>query len=148
MIQQKRGDYRMKIQWMRVLLGGFLIELILAVVLIGGFAAAGVQLSENISSTSSAIIGAGCFAVALVVVLWLGKGITSQVVLHGLLIGLAATLLYVALLFGSGQLSPALAAYGPVTFVTVNALRILGAALGGVLCERRHGLRPATPSAV
>ena len=52
----------MKIQWLRVLLGGLLIEVILAIVLIGGFAAAGVDLSKNISPASSAIIGVGCFA--------------------------------------------------------------------------------------
>jgi hypothetical protein len=37
----------------------------------------------------------------------------------------------------------ALAAYGPATFVTVNALRLVGAVLGGVACERRKAMRPA-----
>src|SRR5690348_101945 len=123
----------MRIQWLRVLLGGLLIEVVLVVVLIGGFAAAGVDLSQNISLGSSAIIGISCFGVAFLVAAWLGKGVTNRVVLHGVLIGVVATLLYVGLVVGGGQLSTALAAYGPTTFVVLNGLRILGAALGGVV---------------
>ena len=33
-------------------------------------------------------------------------------------------------------------AYGPATFVTVNALRLVGAVLGAVACERRKAVRP------
>jgi len=60
----------MRIQWLRVLLGGLLIEVILAVVLIGGFAAAGVDLQANISTLSSTIIGVVCVVVAFLVVFW------------------------------------------------------------------------------
>jgi hypothetical protein len=131
------------IQWLRVLLGGFLIELILLVVLVGGFAAAGVDLVNGVSTASAVIIGVGCFAAAFLIVLWLGRGIQSRVVLHGFLMGLVATLLYLGLVAGSGQMSTALAAYGPATFVTVNAVRIVGAAFGGAACERRRARRPA-----
>ena len=138
----------MKIQWLRVLLGGVLIEVILVVVLIGGFAAAGVDMSRNISLASSAIIGVSCFAAAFLVVIWLGMGIANHLVLHGLLIGTVATLLYLGLVVGSGNLSTALAAYGPFTFVLLNGVRILGAALGGVVRERRRVLPGATTSPV
>lgn len=133
----------MKIQWLRVVLAGFLIEVVLAVVLGGGFAAAGVDLTTGVSTASSLIIGIGCFAAAFLVVLWLGRGIVSHLVLHGFLMGLVATLLYVGLVAGSGQMSAALAAYGPATFVIVNAARLLGAVLGGVACERRRVVRAA-----
>ena len=122
----------MKIQWIRVLLAGFLIEVILGVVLIGGFAAAGVSLQGNISALSSTIIGVGCFVIAFLVVFWVGRGIHSRIVLHGLLIGLVATVLYVGLVAGAGDMPAALAAYGPVTFVILNGARIVGAVLGGV----------------
>ena len=138
----------MKIQWGRVLLGGFLIEVILVVVLVGGFAAAGVDLSDHISAASAAIIGVGCFAAAFVVALGLGKGVTDRVILHGLLMGVVATLLYVGLVIGSGQLSSALAAYGPITFVVLNGVRIVGAVLGGVALSRRRAAGAATPSPV
>jgi len=133
----------MTIQWPRVLLGGLLIEIILVVVLIGGFTAAGVDLSRNISLGSSVIIGVACFAAACLVAAWLGRGVVNRVVLHGVLMGVAATLLYLGLVIGGGQLSVALAAYGPFTFVILNGLRIVGAALGGVVCERRRALRGA-----
>ena len=131
----------MRIHWFRVLLGGLLIEVVLAIVLVGGFAAAGVDIAKGVSTMSALIIGAGCFAAAFLVVLWLGRGIQSRLVLHGVLMGLVATLIYIALVAGSGQMSDALAAYGPATFVTVNAARLVGAGLGGVVCERRRAVR-------
>ena len=133
----------MRIHWLRVLLGGLLIEVVLAVVLLGGFAAAGVDIANGVSTASAVIIGVGCFAAAFLIVLWLGRGIQSHVVLQGFLMGLVATLLYLGLVAGSGQMSSALAAYGPATFVTVNALRLVGAVFGGVACERRKAVRPA-----
>ena len=131
----------MRIHWVRVLLGGLLIEVILAIVLVGGFAAAGVDIAKGVSTVSAVIIGAGCFAAAFLIVLWLGRGITNRLVLHGVLVGLVATLIYIGLVAGSGQMPDALAAYGPATFVTVNALRVVGAGLGGVACERRRAVR-------
>ena len=131
----------MKIQWLRVLLGGLLIEVVLAVVLVGGFAAAGVDLAKGVSAASAFVIGIGCFGIAFLVVLWLGGGIASHLVLHGFLMGLVATILYVGLVAASGQMSAALAAYGPPTFVIVNASRLLGAVLGGAACERRRATR-------
>ena len=133
----------MRIYWLRVLLGGFLIELVLVIVLLGGFAAAGVDLDKGISATSAVIIGVGCFAAAFLVVLWLGRGIENRLVMHGVLMGVVATLIYIGLVAGSGQMSTALAEYGPATFVTVNALRIVGAACGGIAGERRRTTHPA-----
>lgn len=133
----------MKIYWLRVLLGGFLIEVVLAAVLLGGFAAAGVDLAKGISTASALIIGVGCFVATFLMVLWLGRGIESHAALNGFLMGLVATLLYLGLVAGSGQMSTALAEYGPATFVIVNALRIVGAVCGGIACERRRVARPA-----
>jgi hypothetical protein len=139
----------MRIHWVRVLIGGFLIEVVLAVVLLGGFAAAGVNIADGVSTSSALIIGVGCFVVAFLVVLWLDRGIQNHLVLHGFLMGLAATLLYLGLVAGAGQLSSALTAYGPATFVSVNALRVVGAVLGGVACERgRAARRVGTPANV
>jgi hypothetical protein len=52
-----------------------------------------------------------------------------------------ATLLYLALVAGSGQMSSALAVYGPATFVMLNAVRLVGATLGGVASERGRAAR-------
>jgi hypothetical protein len=132
----------MRIYWLRVLLGGLLIEVLLGVVLVGGFAVAGVDLANGVSTASAVIIGVGCFAAAFLIVLWLGRGIESHLVLNGFLMGLVATLIYVGLVAGSGQMSTALAAYGPATFVTVNVVRLVGAVFGGIVCERRRAARP------
>jgi hypothetical protein len=126
----------MKIYWVRVLLGGFLIEVVLAIVLLGGFAAAGVDIAKGVSIASAVIIGVGCFTAAFLVVLWLGRRIQSDFVLNGFLMGLAATLIYIGLVAGSGQMSAALAAYGPATFVTVNIARLVGGVVGGVAIRR------------
>jgi len=134
----------MKINWLRVLGGGFLIEVVLAVVLIGGFAAAGVDLANGVSTVSAVIIGVGCFVGAFIVVAWLARGLERQRAWNGLLMGVVATLLYVGLISGSGQMATALAAYGPVTFVIVNGMRLLGALLGGIAVDRRSGA-PAAP---
>jgi hypothetical protein len=133
----------MRIQWLRVLLGGFLIEVVLAVVLLGGFAVVGVKIADGVSSTSAVIIGVVCVAAAFLIAWWLGRGIEDHLVVHGLLMGLAATTLYLGLVVGSGQLSSALAAYGPATFVTLNAIRVLGAVFGGVASERGRAARRA-----
>lgn len=128
----------MQIQWIRVFVAGVLIEVVLAVVLVGGFALAGVQLQNGVSTGSAIIIGASAFVAAFFVVLWFGRRITNHIVLHGFLIGVVATLLYVVLVVGSGQMSAALAAYGPATFIAVNGARIVGAVFGGITSGRRR----------
>jgi len=133
----------MRIQWFRVLLGGFLIEVVLAIVLLGGFAAAGVKIADGVSTSSALIIGLACLVVAFLIVWWLGRGVRNDLVVHGFLMGLAATLLYLALVAGSGQLSSALVTYGPATFIILNAVRVVGAALGGAACERGRAARQA-----
>src|SRR5215510_1357655 len=133
----------MRIHWSRVLLGGLLIEILLAIVLLGGFAAAGVDLANGVSTASAVIIGIGCFVAAFLIVLWLGRGIPNHLALHGFLMGLVATLIYVGLVAGSGQMSTALAGYGPATFVAVNAARLVGGVLGGVASGRRKAVSPA-----
>jgi len=128
----------MKIKWLRVLVGGFLIEVVLGVVLTGGFAAAGIDISKGVTSGSATVIGVGCFVAAFAVALWLCRGVVDHAGLHGFLMGLVGTLLYIALVAGDGQWSAALAAYGTVTFAIVNGLRIVGGALGGIMSRRQR----------
>lgn len=129
----------MKINWLRVLGGGFLIELVLVIVLVGGFDAAGVDLARGVSTVSAVIIGVGCFAVAFLVAAWLARGIEHQRAWNGLLMGVVATLLYIGLVAGSGQMAAALVSYGPATFIILNGMRLLGALLGGFASERGGG---------
>jgi hypothetical protein len=65
---------------------------------------------------------------------WTARKIDSRFVLHGLLVGVLATLFYLGLnVSASGSLAPAIEIYGPTLFVTVNALRILGCVVGAAV---------------
>jgi hypothetical protein len=88
----------------------------------------------------------GCFAGGYLVGAWLSKPLTSQHVLHGALMGVVATLIYLALgAVQPGGIGPVIAGYGVVLFWANNALRIAGATLGATyrfgatVSQRSHG---------
>jgi hypothetical protein len=56
---------------------------------------------------------------------------------HGLLIGIVATLMYFALVIGASSIAEASATYGTALFVIVNSLRIVSAVVGGYVASRR-----------
>jgi hypothetical protein len=66
-----------------------------------------------------------CFLFAI----WVGRGVSSRVVLHGALVGVVATLLYVGLTRGQPE-RPA--------YLVAHVLKILGATAGGFVAERRR----------
>ena len=80
----------MSIQWGRVLLAAFLMELVLVAI----------AIPLTLSGASGAlvyVIPPASFIATLAVTVWLGQKITSRPVLHGVLIGIAGSLMYVAL---------------------------------------------------
>jgi hypothetical protein len=60
---------------------------------------------------------------------WLGRGIASKLVLHGVLIGVAGTLMYVGLTRGKPE---------PWQYLVANALKVVGGAAGGMVLARRR----------
>jgi hypothetical protein len=66
--------------------------------------------------------------------MWLGRGIASKLVLHGVLVGITGTLMYV----GLTRERP-----GPWQYVLANGLKVVGGAAGGMVLARR---RQATTS--
>jgi len=66
------------------------------------------------------------------ITVWLGRRIASRLVLHGVLIGVAGTLMYVAITRGGPE---------PWQYLVAHALKVVGGAAGGVVLARR---RPAT----
>ena len=59
------------------------------------------------------------------------RGLQSQAVAHGLLVGVLATAIYIVLcMLGPGGLAAAVAFYGALLFVLLNALRIVGCTIG------------------
>jgi putative membrane protein (TIGR04086 family) len=110
------------IHWLRVLLGGFLAEvsviaLILPIALLAG--------KNTLTYSAPAASLLACFVSAL----WVGRRLTSQFVLHGILVGVVATLIYVALTRGSPE---------PLAYLIAHALKLLGGAAGGLVAARRQ----------
>ena len=112
----------MSIQWGRVLLAAFLMELILFAIAIP-LNLVGATRAELYSLPPAAFIAT--FAVTV----WLGRRIASRPVLHGVLIGVAGTLTYVGLSRGAPE---------PWQYILGNALKVVGGALGGVVLARRR----------
>jgi hypothetical protein len=110
------------IRWLRVLLGGFLAE-VLVIALVIPFA---LLLGKNtLTYTAPAASLLACFVFAI----WVGRGLNSRFVLHGVLVGVVATLIYVAITRGGPE---------PAAYLVAHGLKILGGAAGGLVAARRQ----------
>lgn len=78
------------IHWLRVLIGGFLAEASVFAVVIPVLVISGQHALLYAAPPASLVM---CFLFAL----WVGRRIESRFVLHGMLVGVVATLLYVGL---------------------------------------------------
>jgi hypothetical protein len=63
------------------------------------------------------------------ITVWLGRTIKSKVVLHGVLIGVVGTLMYVGLTRGKPE---------PWQYLVAHALKVVGGAAGGMVLARRQ----------
>jgi putative membrane protein (TIGR04086 family) len=120
------------IRWGWILLGGFLAELAVFVVVIPLSLLAG-QASLVYSAPPASFIA------ALVFGMWVARKAPQRPVLHGSLVGVAAVLIYLATSFGQPE---------PVAYIIAHALKVLGGAAGGfVALKRRHPNAVAPPAA-
>ena len=111
----------MSIQWGRVLLAAFLMELVLIAIAVPlTLSGAGGALSYVVPPAS--------FIATFAVTIWLGRKFESRPVLHGALIGIAGSLMYVALTQGAPE---------PWPYLLAHALKIAGGATGGMVLARR-----------
>jgi hypothetical protein len=122
-----------QIRWLRVVIAGFLVEIGLAVTTLPFVPLLGDQ-------AFFVAVPIACVVVPFVIVWFATRKLASAHVLHGLLIGIVATLLYFALVIYGSSIAEATATYGTALFVIVNALRVLSATAGGYFAGRR---RPA-----
>jgi hypothetical protein len=122
----------MSIQWGRVLLAAFLMELILFAIAIplflGGLARTLVYVVPPVALIST-------FAVTL----WLGKGMKANFVLQGVLIGIVGTLMYVALTRAQPE---------PWQYWFAHALKVVGGAAAGMVLANRRTAGNNAPSTV
>jgi hypothetical protein len=114
-----------QIHWGRILLGGFLAELLVFAIVFPTRYLFGQQ-----AFLASILIASALMPFLFAV--WVGRRIDSRFVLHGVLVGLVAALIYMGLAWGQPQ---------PLLYKIAHGLKLVGGAAGGALASRR---RPAT----
>jgi|SRR5688572_16428585 hypothetical protein len=116
------------LRWGRILLGGFLGEMILI---------AAVIPMRAFGSTESAITVAAVAGsyVAFVPIAWWLTRTLGRPVLHGMLMGAVAAAIYIALSVGAQQFVPD-APPVPLIYYVAHVLKLAGGATGGWLAGR------------
>jgi hypothetical protein len=117
------------IRWGRVLLGGFLAELILFAAVIP------LQVAGSGQAAITALAVIGSFMVFVPVAWWLTRPLATPV-LHGMLMGAAAAAIYLVLQLGTLLLVED-APVVPYLYYVAHALKLAGGATGGWLAQRR-----------
>jgi hypothetical protein len=112
----------MSIQWGRVLLAALLVELVLLAIALPLDLSGARRVALYVVPPVSLI---ATFAITV----WLGRRIASRFVLHGVLIGVAGTLMYVALTRAKPE---------PWQYLVANALKVVGGATGGMILAKRR----------
>lgn len=110
------------IHWGRVLVGGFLAELLVFAVV---FPAR--YLFGQRAFLASILIGSAMLPFLFAV--WVGRHINSRFVLHGGLVGVVAALIYLGLAWGQPQ---------PLLYKIAHGLKVVGGMAGGVVASRRR----------
>lgn len=115
-----------RIRWGRVIGLAFALEIVLFAVF--------VPLQSVLSPGAwFAGVAIGCALFGYVAGRIAAIGLISRAALHGLLVGLVATTIYILIcVFGPGGLPAAVAAYGAPLYVLNNVLRIAGCTVGAV----------------
>jgi hypothetical protein len=122
------------LRWGRILLGGSLAEVLLIAAVIPVYAAGGNE------AIITAIAVGGSFLVFLPVAWWLGRTI-ERPILHGVLMGVAAAVIYLAISVIGRMVDPN-APPMPLIYYLGHALKLAGGAVGGWLAERSASRAP------
>lgn len=109
------------ILWGWILLGGFLAELAIFVIVIPLSLLAGQQSLLYSAPPAS-------FAATFVLAIWVARKASERRVLHGALVGVAATLIYIGISFGRPE---------PIAYVIAHVLKVLGGIAGGSVAMKR-----------
>ncbi len=111
-----------RVHWIRILVGGFLAEALLILIVI--------PINMKFGQTPLLYVAPiGSLMTCFLFAWWVGRGIESRFVLHGVLVGVVAMLIYL----GLTRLQPE-----PFAYVIAHGLKLLGGAGGGWLAERRR----------
>ena len=110
-----------RIRWGRVLIGGFLAELLVFAIVFPVLHFFGQQ-----AFLASILIAS--FLMPLILAIWVGKRIASGFVLHGAFVGVVAWGIYMILAWGQPQ---------PRLYKIAHGLKVVGGATGGLVASRR-----------
>ena len=111
-----------RVRWLRVLIGGLFVEASLFAVVIPVL---------NISGQHALLyaVPLASFAMCFVFGLWVGRRVESRFALHGMLVGIVATLLYVGMTRAHSE---------PFAYLLAHGLKVLGGAAGGFVAGHRR----------
>jgi putative membrane protein (TIGR04086 family) len=115
------------IRWGAVLLSAFLTEALMIALVIP------LQSYGQTPITVMALIGS--FVLPLLFAIWVGRRAQSRFVLHGVLIGAFAALIYIVLGELARRFGPPQPPQ-PFAYTIAHGLKLLGGALGGVIAAR------------
>lgn len=116
------------LRWGRVIAGGVLAELCVFAIVFP------VQHFFGRQAFLASILIAS-FALPFVFALWVDRRAESHLVLHGLLVGVVAALVYLAVAWGQPE---------PLLYKIAHGLKLAGGLLGGVVADRLRTSRTST----
>jgi hypothetical protein len=123
------------LRWGRIVLGGFLAELLLIVAVIP------MRIVGSSETAITVLAVAGSFVVFLPVAWWLGRSL-ARPILHGMLMGATAAAIYLVLQV-LGQLFAPEPPAVPMIYYVAHVLKLAGGASGGWLAARSAASTPA-----
>lgn len=126
-------------KWMRAIIGGFLAEVLVLVLMAPVALIVGLdQLGDpsNVPDSIGYSIVVASFIGPLVLTQWVAKKLTSKFVIHGALVGFTAFVLYMIPMTLSGESQP------PI-YWAAHAMKVLGGLTGGFVAAWRQAARPA-----
>jgi putative membrane protein (TIGR04086 family) len=127
--------------WKRALLGGFLAEVLVLLLIAPVALATGFDKLADPASLPQAMYLAiiiASFLAPLLLTQWVARRVKSQFVLHGFLVGFTAFVVYMIPLALSGESQP-------LPYWIAHAMKILGGITGGLVAARRRVAR-GTPA--
>jgi hypothetical protein len=129
----------MDLRWGRIVLGGFLAELILIAFVIP------INLAGGGERAITFVAVAGSYVVFVPVAWWLSRTL-ARPVLHGALMGAAAAAIYMLLAVGGRYFQPT-APPMPFIYYVAHVLKIAGGVTGGWLAQRSATSVASSPAA-
>ena len=115
-----------RIHWGRILLGGLLAEVALIIAIVP----LGLRLGENFLHYTAP---PGSFVTCFLGAFWACRRIESHFILHGILVGVVAALIYVALTRAQPE---------PLAYIVAHALKLVGGACGALLARSGRSFSP------